>query len=415
MSVTLQKTEKLFDVYSIREDFPILKRKVHGNPLVYLDNAATTQKPKAVINSHIDYYLYHNANIHRGVHQLSNESTDSYEDARAKVKKFINANDQREIVFTRGATESVNLVSTAFGRQNIREGDEIIISTMEHHANIVPWQILCGEKNAVLRVIPITDSGEIMVDDYKKLINERTKLVSVLQVSNTLGTINPVKDIIRIAHERNVPVLIDGAQAVPHMKVDVQDLDCEFYVFSGHKMFGPTGIGVLYGKASLLESMPPYQGGGDMISSVSFEKTTYNEIPAKFEAGTPNIAGAIGLGIAVDYLENLDFTRLQKHEQNMLEYTTKKLCEIEGVKLIGTARNKASVISFIIEGINSLDIGIMLDTLGIAVRTGQHCTEPLMTRFGIPGTVRVSFALYNTIEEAEAFINALRKVISMLR
>jgi cysteine desulfurase/selenocysteine lyase len=254
-----------------------------------------------------------------------------------------------------------------------------------------------------------------MVDDYKKLINERTKLVSVLQVSNTLGTINPVKDIIRIAHERNVPVLIDGAQAVPHMKVDVQDLDCEFYVFSGHKMFGPTGIGVLYGKASLLESMPPYQGGGDMISSVSFEKTTYNEIPAKFEAGTPNIAGAIGLGIAVDYLENLDFTRLQKHEQNMLEYTTKKLCEIEGVKLIGTARNKASVISFIIEGINSLDIGIMLDTLGIAVRTGQHCTEPLMTRFGIPGTVRVSFALYNTIEEAEAFINALRKVISMLR
>jgi cysteine desulfurase/selenocysteine lyase len=415
LSVTLQKTEKLFDVYSIREDFPILKRKVHGNPLVYLDNAATTQKPKAVINSHIDYYLYHNANIHRGVHQLSNESTDSYEDARAKVKKFINANDQREIVFTRGATESVNLVSTAFGRQNIREGDEIIISTMEHHANIVPWQILCGEKNAVLRVIPITDSGEIMVDDYKKLINERTKLVSVLQVSNTLGTINPVKDIIRIAHERNVPVLIDGAQAVPHMKVDVQDLDCEFYVFSGHKMFGPTGIGVLYGKASLLESMPPYQGGGDMISSVSFEKTTYNEIPAKFEAGTPNIAGAIGLGIAVDYLENLDFTRLQKHEQNMLEYTTKKLCEIEGVKLIGTARNKASVISFIIEGINSLDIGIMLDTLGIAVRTGQHCTEPLMTRFGIPGTVRVSFALYNTIEEAEAFINALRKVISMLR
>jgi cysteine desulfurase/selenocysteine lyase len=415
LSVTLQKTEKLFDVYSIREDFPILKRKVHGNPLVYLDNAATTQKPKAVINSHIDYYLYHNANIHRGVHQLSNESTDSYEDARAKVKKFINANDQREIVFTRGATESVNLVSTAFGRQNIREGDEIIISTMEHHANIVPWQILCGEKNAVLRVIPITDSGEIMVDDYKKLINERTKLVSVLQVSNTLGTINPVKDIIRIAHERNIPVLIDGAQAVPHMKVDVQDLDCEFYVFSGHKMFGPTGIGVLYGKASLLESMPPYQGGGDMISSVSFEKTTYNEIPAKFEAGTPNIAGAIGLGIAVDYLENLDFTRLQKHEQNMLEYTTKKLCEIEGVKLIGTARNKASVISFIIEGINSLDIGIMLDTLGIAVRTGQHCTEPLMTRFGIPGTVRVSFALYNTIEEAEAFINALRKVISMLR
>jgi cysteine desulfurase/selenocysteine lyase len=286
---------------------------------------------------------------------------------------------------------------------------------MEHHANIVPWQILCGEKNAVLRVIPITDSGEIMVDEYEKLISERTKLVSVLQVSNTLGTINPVKDIIKIAHRRNIPVLIDGAQSVPHMKIDVQDLDCEFYVFSAHKMFGPTGIGVLYGKAGLLESMPPYQGGGDMISSVSFEKTTYNEIPAKFEAGTPNIAGAIGLGIAIDYLENLDFARLQKHEQNMLDYTTKKLLEIEGVKLIGTAKNKAAVISFIVEGINTLDIGIMLDTMGIAVRTGQHCTEPLMTRFGIPGTVRVSFALYNTIEEAEAFISALKKVIGILR
>jgi cysteine desulfurase/selenocysteine lyase len=286
---------------------------------------------------------------------------------------------------------------------------------MEHHANIVPWQILCGEKNAVLRVIPINDCGEIILDEYEKLISERTRLVSILQVSNTLGTINPVKDIIAVAHKHNIPVLIDGAQAVSHMRVDLRELDCEFYVFSGHKMFGPTGIGVLYGKLNLLESMPPYQAGGEMISSVSFEKTTYNEVPTRFEAGTPNIAGAIGLGIAIDYLDKLDFEQLQKYEQNLLDYTTKKLTEIKGVRLIGTSRNKASVISFVVDGLNSLDIGIMLDTMGIAVRTGQHCTEPLMTRYGIPGTVRVSFALYNTIEEAEAFINALKKVLSILK
>ncbi len=413
---TLEKIKvKQFDVYSIREDFPILTKTVNGNPLVYIDNAATTQKPKEVIHSHVDFYLYHNANIHRGVHQLSNESTEAYEDARIKVQKFINAPDLREIIFTRGATESINLVTSTYGRRNITEGDEIVVSTMEHHANIVPWQILCGEKNAVLRVIPIDDNGEIIIDEYVKLLNDKTKFISVTHVSNTLGTINPVKKIIELAHERNIPVLIDGAQAVPHMKVDVQDLDCEFYVFSGHKMFGPTGIGVLYGKANLLESMPPYQGGGDMISSVSFEKTTYNEIPNKFEAGTPNIAGAIGLGISIDYLNNIDFKMLQKHEKELLDYTTSKLIEIPGVKIIGTAKNKASVISFIIEGLNPLDIGIMLDTSGIAVRAGQHCTEPLMARFGISGTVRASYALYNTMEEADIFIKGLNKAISMLK
>jgi cysteine desulfurase/selenocysteine lyase len=415
MSLVLENTDKKFDVYSIRDDFPILKKTVNGNPLVYIDNAATTQKPKAVIDSHIDFYLNHNANIHRGVHQLGNESTEAYEDAREKVKNFINAPDLREIIFTRGATESINLVTSTYGRRNITEGDEIIVSTMEHHANIVPWQILCGEKNSVLRVIPIDNNGEIIMDEYAKLLNDKTKFVSVTHVSNTLGTINPIKEIIELAHKRNIPVLIDGAQAVPHMKVDVQELGCEFYVFSGHKMFGPTGIGVLYGKAELLEAMPPYQAGGDMISSVSFEKTTFNEIPNKFEAGTPNIAGAIGLGISIDYLNKIDFDQLRNHEKELLDYTTSKLIEIPGLKIIGLAKNKASVVSFIMDSINSLDLGIILDTMGIAVRTGQHCTEPLMTRFGISGTVRASFALYNTIEEADIFVNGLKKAINLLK
>jgi cysteine desulfurase/selenocysteine lyase len=415
MSLVLENTEKKFDVYSIRDDFPILKKSVNGNPLVYIDNAATTQKPQAVIDSHIDYYINHNANIHRGAYQLSNESTEAYECSREKVKNFINAPDSREIIFTRGATESINLVTSTYGRRNLGEGDEIVISTMEHHANIVPWQILCGEKNSVLRIIPIDDNGEIIMDEYAKLLNDKTKFVSVTHVSNTLGTINPVKEIIELAHKRNIPVLIDGAQAVPHMKVDLQELGCDFYVFSGHKMFGPTGIGVLYGKAKLLEAMPPYQTGGDMISSVSFEKTTFNEIPNKFEAGTPNIAGAIGLGISIDYLNKIDFDRLHKHEKELLDYTTAKLIEIPGLRIIGTAKNKASVISFIVEGVNSLDMGIMLDTMGIAVRTGQHCTEPLMTRFGISGTVRVSFALYNTMEEAEIFVNGLKKTLNLLK
>lgn len=415
MPLVLENTEKKFDVYSIRKDFPILEKTVNGNPLVYIDNAATTQKPKAVIDSHVDYYLHHNANIHRGVYQLSTESSEAYDEAREKVRRFINAPESREIVFTRGATESINLVTSTYGRRFIGEGDEIIISTMEHHANIVPWQILCGEKNSVLRIIPITDSGEIIMDEYVKLLNDKTKFVSVTQVSNTLGTINPVKEIIRLAHERNIPVLIDGAQAVPHMKVDIQDIGCDFYAFSGHKMFGPTGIGVLYGKAELLEAMPPYQAGGDMISHVSFEGTTFNEIPTKFEAGTPNIAGAIGLGISIDYLNNLDFKQLEKHEKELLDYTNEKLKDIPGIRFIGTAKNKASVVSFIIEGLNSLDIGIMLDTKGIAVRTGQHCTEPLMSRYGITGTVRASFALYNTKEEVDLFIAGLKKVIGLLK
>jgi cysteine desulfurase/selenocysteine lyase len=415
VSLVIENTEKKFDVYQVRKDFPILEKTVNGNPLVYIDNAATTQKPQAVIDSHVDYYLHHNANIHRGIHQLGTESTEAYDEAREKVRRFINAPESREIVFTRGATESINLVTSTYGRRFIGEGDEIIISTMEHHANIVPWQILCGEKNSVLRIIPITDSGEIIMDEYVKLLNDKTKFVSVAQVSNTLGTINPVKEIIRLAHERNIPVLIDGAQAVPHMKVDIQDIGCDFYAFSGHKMFGPTGIGVLYGKAELLEAMPPYQAGGDMISHVSFEGTTFNEIPTKFEAGTPNIAGAIGLGISIDYLNNLDFKQLEKHEKELLNYTNEKLKDIPGIRFIGTAKNKASVVSFIIEGLNSLDIGIMLDTKGIAVRTGQHCTEPLMSRYGITGTVRASFALYNTKEEVDLFVAGLKNVIGLLK
>lgn len=415
MTLVLNNTEKKFDVYEVRKDFPILEKTVNGNPLVYIDNAATTQKPRAVIESHVDFYLHHNANIHRGAHQLGTESTEAYDEAREKVCRFINAPESREIIFTRGATESINLVTSTYGRRFIGEGDEIIISTMEHHANIVPWQILCGEKNSVLRIIPITDSGEIIMDEYVKLLNDKTKFVSVAHVSNTLGTINPVKEIIRLAHERNIPVLIDGAQAVPHMKVDIRNIGCDFYAFSGHKMFGPTGIGVLYGKAELLESMPPYQGGGDMISHVSFEKTTYNEIPTKFEAGTPNIAGAIGLGISIDYLNNLNFNLLEEHEKELMTYAADKLKDIPGIRFIGTAKNKASVVSFIIEGLNSLDIGIMLDTMGIAVRTGQHCTEPLMSRYGITGTVRASFALYNTKEEVDLFVAGLKKVIGILK
>jgi cysteine desulfurase/selenocysteine lyase len=408
-------TETGFDVEELRKDFPILERIINGKPLVYFDNSATSQKPKEVINSHIDFYLHHNANIHRGVYQLSTESSDAYDQAREKVKKFINAPESREIVLTSGTTESINLVTNTYGRKFIKEGDEIIISTMEHHANIVPWQILCEEKNAKLRIIPINDKGELLMDEYYKLLNENTKFVSVVHVSNTLGTINPVKEIIEAAHKRNIPVLIDGAQAVPHMKVNITELDCDFYAFSGHKMFGPTGIGVLYGKAKLLESMPPYRAGGDMIRHVSFEKTSFNVIPNKFEAGTPNIAGAIGLGISIDYLNKIDYEKLHFHEQELLEYATEKFELIKGLEIIGRAKEKAPVISFIIEGLNVMDLGIMLDTMGVAVRTGQHCTEPLMDRFCIPGTVRVSFAFYNTIEEIDIFMGALNKAISMLK
>jgi cysteine desulfurase/selenocysteine lyase len=415
MEIKEINTKTSFDIEELRKDFPILERTINGKPLVYFDNSATSQKPKEVINSHIDFYLHHNANIHRGVYQLSTESSDAYEQAREKVKNFINAPQAREIILTSGTTESINLVSNTFGRKFIKEGDEIIVSTMEHHANIVPWQILCEEKNAKLRVIPINDKGELLMDEYIKLLNENTKIISVVHISNTLGTINPVKEIIDIAHNRNIPVFIDGAQAVPHMKVDITELDCDFYAFSGHKMFGPTGIGVLYGKTRFLEAMPPYQTGGDMIRHVSFEKTSFNEIPNKFEAGTPNIAGAIGLGIAIDYLSKIDYEKLHKHEQELLRYATEKFESIKGLKIIGTAKEKAPVISFIVEGLNVMDLGIMLDTMGVAVRTGQHCTEPLMDRFCIPGTVRVSFAFYNTIEEIDIFLDSLNKAITMLR
>jgi len=408
-------TKKIFDVYKIRKDFPILHREINGKPLVYFDNAATSQKPQSVINAISDYYRNYNANIHRGVYSISVEASNAYDDAKEKIKDFINADQAREIIFTRGTTEAINLVAYSYGRQNIGEGDEIIISAMEHHANIVPWQVLCEETKAKLKVIPITDSGEIIIDEYKKQLTGKVKLVALCHISNTLGTINPVKEMIKLAHEKNIPVLIDGAQAVHHTKVDVRDLDCEFYTFSSHKMYGPMGIGVLYSKAEYLEAMPPYQTGGDMISSVSFEKTIYNEIPMKFEAGTPNVEGAVGLTAAIDYIQSLGFDAIHEHETELLEYATEKIHHIEGVKIIGTAKNKASVLSFVIDGLNALDIGIMLDTAGVAVRTGQLCTEPLMDRFNIPGTVRASFAFYNTKEEIDVFIDGLKKAINILK
>jgi cysteine desulfurase/selenocysteine lyase len=398
------------DVARLREDFPILKQTVHGNPLVYLDNAATTQKPQAVLDALTRYYTTMNANVHRGVHQLSERATQEYEGARAKVQRFIGAAEPREIIFVRGITEAINLVAQTYGRKNIQLGDEIIISAMEHHSNIVPWQILCEEKGATLRVIPINDEGELLLDEFERLLNPRTKLVSVVHVSNSLGTVNPVKRIIELAHSRNVPVLLDGAQSAPHMPVNVQELDCDFYTFSGHKIFGPTGIGVLYGKAKLLEAMPPYQGGGDMISSVTFEKTTYNVLPYKFEAGTPDIAGAIGLGAALDYLRGLGWDAVMAHEHELLDYATTAVSEIPGLRLIGTAKDKASVLSFVLEGVHPHDLGTVLDREGIAIRTGHHCTQPLMDRFGVPATARASFALYNTKEEIDALVRGLHKV-----
>ncbi|HEY3250758.1 MAG TPA: cysteine desulfurase [Ignavibacteria bacterium] len=408
-------TENIIDVNKVRKEFLILKREVNGYPLIYFDNAATTQKPYRVINALVTYYELYNANIHRGVYSISVEADEAYDTAKEKVRGFINAPDSKEIIFTRGATEAINLVAYSFGRQNVNEDDEILISAMEHHANIVPWQVLCEEKKAKLKIIPINDNGEIIIDEYKKLLGPKTKLVSVCHVSNTLGTINPVKEIIRLAHEKNIPVLIDGAQAVKHIRVDVNELDADFYTFSSHKMYGPMGIGVLWGKASFLEKMPPYQTGGDMISSVKFSGTTYNDIPMKFEAGTPNVEGAIGLAAAIEFLNSTGIRQIAEHEKELLDYATEQIKTIEGVRLIGTAKNKTGVISFIVEGLSALDIGILLDTRGIAVRTGQHCTEPLMDRFEIPGTVRASFAVYNTKEEVDIFIKELKKTINMLK
>ncbi len=402
-----------FDVESIRKDFPILDQLVHGKKLCYFDNAATTQKPIPVIETLDNYYRQYNSNIHRGVHTLSEIATKHHDDARTKIKNFINAKSEKEIIFTRGTTESINLVASSFGRNNLREGDEIIISGLEHHSNIVPWQLLCQEKRTKLKVIPINDDGEIILEEFEKLLSEKTKLVAIVYVSNSLGTVNPVEKIIELSHAKNIPVLLDAAQAVQHMHVDVQKLDCDFLAFSGHKLYGPTGIGVLYGKQELLEVMPPYQGGGDMISKVTFEKTTFNELPYKFEAGTPDISGAIGLGTAVDYVSKIGIDTIAKHENDLLEYATKALQEIDGLKIIGKAKNKSSVISFIFDNVHPHDVGTFLDFEGIAIRTGHHCTQPVMDRFKIPATSRASFALYNTKEEVDILVNGLKKVIEV--
>jgi cysteine desulfurase/selenocysteine lyase len=398
------------DVNAIRADFPILQRRIHGRPLVYLDNAATTQKPRAVIDRLARYYEEENANIHRGVHTLSVDATDAYDAARERMRQFLNAADAREIIFVRGATEAINLVARSFGGTQIGRGDEVVISEMEHHSNIVPWQMICEEQGATLRVVPITDSGELRLDAYEQLLNARTRLVAVTHVSNALGTVTPVAEIVRLAHDRGIPVLIDGAQSVAHLQVDVQALDCDFYVFSGHKVFGPTGIGVLYGRLPLLEAMPPYQGGGDMIRSVTFERTLYNEVPYKFEAGTQHIAGVVGLATAIDYLTDIGIDRVAAYEHELLAYGTEALSTIPGLRLTGTAAQKAGILSFVMDDVHPHDIGTILDREGVAIRAGHHCCQPLMARLGVPATARASLALYNTHAEIDALISALRKV-----
>ncbi len=398
------------DVDKIRADFPILAKEVHGKPLAYLDNAASSQKPLAVLEAIDHYYRAENANIHRGVHHLSELATKKYEDAREKVRAFINAERASEIIFVRGGTEAINLVASTFGRSRVGEGDEIVITHMEHHSNIVPWQMLCEQTGAKLRVAPIDDRGALIVDEFEALLGERTKMVAVVHVSNALGTINPAEKLVAMAHERGIPVLLDGAQAVPHHAVDVQALDCDFYAFSGHKMFAPTGIGVLYGKQKHLEAMPPYQGGGEMITTVSFEKTEYNVVPHKFEAGTPNIAGTIGLGAAIDYMQAIGLAAIEAYEHDLLDYMTSRMSAIEGVKVIGTAPEKAGVLSFNIEGAHPHDVGTILDREGVAVRAGHHCAQPVMDRFGVPATARASLAFYNTREDVDRLVAATEKV-----
>jgi cysteine desulfurase/selenocysteine lyase len=412
----LSSTDKNIElnIESIRNDFPILTQKVNGKPLVYLDNGATSQKPKQVIESLVNYYSTYNSNIHRGVHALSQKATDAYEQARNTIQKYINANNSCEVIFTKGATEGINLVAQSFAQHNLKSGDEILITAMEHHANIVPWQMVCEKTGAKLVVAPINKNGELIFDELKKLLNKNTKIVSVAHVSNALGTINPVKEIITLAHQFGAKVLVDGCQAVQHMTVDVQDLDCDFYCFSGHKIFGPTGIGVLYGREVELNNLPPYQGGGDMIKTVTFEKTTYNELPFKFEAGTPPIAEAIALGAAINYINEIGISSIEKYEHQLLSYATKKISEIENVKIIGEAKSKAGVLSFVVNGIHPYDIGMILDKQGVAVRTGHHCAQPVMDFYEIPGTIRASFAFYNTFAEIDFFIEALKKAIKML-
>ena len=410
MASRLQTSTSVLDVERVREEFPILHRTVRGKPLVYLDSAATTQKPRHVLDALARYYAHGNANIHRGVYLLSEEATAAYNGARAKVQRFINARVSREVIFTRSSTESINLVAQSFGRQNIGPGDEILITHMEHHSNIVPWQLLCEQTHARLRVAPIDDQGELRMDEFERKLTSKTKIVSVVHLSNSLGTINPVSRIVALAHERGIPVLVDGSQAAYHMPVDVQALDCDFYVFTGHKLYGPTGIGVLYGREALLESMPPYMGGGDMIRSVTFEKTTYADLPNKFEAGTPHIAGAVGLGAAVDYVTGIGFDKIARHEKDLLEYGTDALLEIPGLRLIGTASNKASILAFVLKGAHPHDIGSIVDIEGVSIRTGHHCTQPVMDRFGVPATARASVAMYNTRQEIDQLVHALHRV-----
>jgi cysteine desulfurase/selenocysteine lyase len=410
MSTLPKEATVAFDVDAIREDFPVLKQTVHGRPLVYLDSAATAQKPRAVVEAIRHFHEVDCANIHRGVHELSQRSTAAYEETRAKVRKFLHARSNEELIFVRGTTEGINLVSSSWGRKNVKEDDEIIISAMEHHSNIVPWQMLCEEKGAKLRVIPMNEPGELLLEEYEKLLNPRTRMVAVAHVSNALGTVNPVRQIVEMAHKAGALALVDGAQAAPHIRIDVQALDADFYTMSGHKVFGPTGIGVLYGKTRLLEAMPPYQGGGDMIKVVTFAKTTYNDLPYKFEAGTPNIAGGIGLGAALDYVNRIGIDQIAAYEHQLLEYGTEKLSAIPGLRMIGTAREKASVLSFVMDGIHPHDIGTVLDRQGIAVRTGHHCAQPVMDFFNVPATTRASLAFYNTFGELDALVAGLHKV-----
>jgi cysteine desulfurase / selenocysteine lyase len=408
------KNKSTVDFSKIREDFPILKIKVNKQPLVYLDNGATSQKPQQVIDAISNYYLTQNSNVHRGVHYLSQLATDEYEKARKKISRFINAANDCEVILTKGTTDAINLVASSFGKKNITSGDEILITAMEHHSNIVPWQMLCEEKNAILKVIPIHESGELIMETFERLLTPKTKLIAFTYVSNTLGTINPVEKIIELAHKNGTYVLIDGAQAIQHMSIDVQKLDCDFFVFSGHKLFGPTGIGVLYGKESILNTLPPYQGGGDMIKNVTFEKTTYNELPFKFEAGTPNIEGAIGLGAAIDYVNEIGLNNILQQEEELLHYCTKQLSSISKLKIIGTANNKSAVVSFVVDGCHPFDIGTLLDKMGIAVRTGHHCTQPLMDFYKIPGTIRASMAFYNNKNDIDRLKQSLEKAIEMV-
>jgi len=413
MNVSLTIPKPL-DIAAIRQEFPILKREVKGRPLIYLDNAATSQKPRQVIEALVHYYSNQNANIHRGIHSLAEEATAAYELSRDTVQSFIGARSREEIIFTKGTTESINLVAYAWGRKNITAGDEIIISTMEHHSNIVPWQLLCEEKNASLKIIPVSDAGELLMDEYEKMLGPKTRLVSIVHVSNALGTVNPVRKITALAHAAGALVMVDGAQSAVHLDIDVQDMDCDFFAFSAHKLYGPTGVGVLYGRKEILESMPPFQGGGEMIREVHFEKTTFNDLPYKFEAGTPNIGDVIAFRSAIEFIRSTGKEKIRRHEQNLLEYAQQELSKIPGLTIIGQAKEKVSVVSFILAGTHPQDIGILLDNRGIAVRTGHHCVQPLMDRFCIPGTARASFAVYNTLHEIDELVKGLQRAVKIL-